>query len=173
VCLKYDDSTFENSLEGDMTKLSLVLAQEMRCWMLWSSSMLYSLCIKAVWTTLGCCAAAAAPTAGAWLPLGDVLPESPFPSLCDWDWKELVPLRSEGGPMVDEVGVMSMGSLGGASVEPDEGRMGIDLWRLGLCGSAEKGLRRASATEAMALGSSVESRRRGEMARGRWMQRFS
>lgn len=34
------DRTFENSLEGDMTKLSFVLAQEMRCWMLWSSSML-------------------------------------------------------------------------------------------------------------------------------------
>jgi hypothetical protein len=49
VCLKYDlsalvgetckvlrvrftyDRTLENSLEGDMTKLSLVLAQEMRC----------------------------------------------------------------------------------------------------------------------------------------------
>jgi hypothetical protein len=109
---------------------------------------------------LGCCAAAAAPTAGAALPLGDVFPESPFPSLCDWGWKEPVPLRSVGGPIVDDdVGVMSMGSLGGASVEPDEGRMGIDLWRLGLCGSAEKGLRRASATEAMALACNVESRR--------------
>ena len=81
-----------------MTKLSLVLAHEMRCWMLWSSSMLstcqcriacvvarhthlYSLCIKAVWTTFGCCAAAAAPTAGALLPLGDVFPESPLASL--------------------------------------------------------------------------------------------
>lgn len=31
VCLKYDDKTLENSLEGDMTKLSLVLDQEMRC----------------------------------------------------------------------------------------------------------------------------------------------
>ena len=39
---------------------------------------LYSLCMKAVWTTLGCCAAAAAPTAGAELPLGDVFPDSPF-----------------------------------------------------------------------------------------------
>jgi hypothetical protein len=28
------DRTFENSLEGDMTKLSLVLDQEIRCWML-------------------------------------------------------------------------------------------------------------------------------------------
>jgi hypothetical protein len=35
------DKTLENSLEGDMTKLSLVLAHEMRCWMLWSSSMLF------------------------------------------------------------------------------------------------------------------------------------
>ena len=34
------DRTFENSLEGDMTKLSFVLDQEIRCWMLWSSSML-------------------------------------------------------------------------------------------------------------------------------------
>lgn len=34
------DRTFENSLEGDMTKLSFVLDHEMRCWMLWSSSML-------------------------------------------------------------------------------------------------------------------------------------
>ena len=53
VCLKYDldskstlhntgkkgwgstyDKTFENSLEGDMTKLSLVLDHEIRCWML-------------------------------------------------------------------------------------------------------------------------------------------
>lgn len=58
VCLKYDlnskstlhdikmagggtyDKTFENSLEGDMTKLSFVLDQEIRCWILWSSSML-------------------------------------------------------------------------------------------------------------------------------------
>jgi hypothetical protein len=107
--------------------------------------------MKAVWTTLGCCAAAAAPTAGAALPLGDVFPESAFPSLCDWGWNELVPLRSVGGPIVDGVGVMSMGSRGGASVEPEEGRMGIDLWRVGLCGSAEKGLRRASATDAMAM----------------------
>jgi hypothetical protein len=52
VCLKYDDSTFENSLEGDMTKLSLVLAQEMRCWMLWSSSML---CRVSVASLAYCC----------------------------------------------------------------------------------------------------------------------
>lgn len=65
---------------------------------------------------------------------------------------------SEGGPMAEvEVGVMSMGSRGGASVELDEGRMGMERWRLGLCGSGEKGLRRASATEAMAAVDSVES----------------
>jgi hypothetical protein len=34
------DRTLENSLEGDMTKLSFVFDQEMRCCMLWSSSML-------------------------------------------------------------------------------------------------------------------------------------
>jgi hypothetical protein len=34
------DKTLENSLEGDMTKLSLVADHEMRCWMPWSSSML-------------------------------------------------------------------------------------------------------------------------------------
>lgn len=34
------DRTLEKSLEGDMTKLSLLLDHEMRCWMLWSSSML-------------------------------------------------------------------------------------------------------------------------------------
>jgi hypothetical protein len=112
--------------------------------------------MKAVWTTFGCCAAAAAPTAGALLPLGDVFPESPLASLCDCEWNGLVPLRSwggqfsVGGPMVDGVGVMSMGSRGGASDELEEGRMGIDLWRFGLCGSPEKGLLRASATEAMA-----------------------
>lgn len=56
MCLKYElgnlavfysilqrstyDSTFENSDEGDMTKLSLVLDQEIRCCILWSSSIL-------------------------------------------------------------------------------------------------------------------------------------
>lgn len=52
MCLKYDlqarldilkevkasrstyDRTLENSLEGDMTKLSLLLDHEIRCWML-------------------------------------------------------------------------------------------------------------------------------------------
>jgi hypothetical protein len=51
-----------------------------------------------------------------------------------------------------DVGVMSMRSRGGASVEPDEGRMGI-VCRL-LCGSGENGLRRASATEAIMTGDS-------------------
>jgi hypothetical protein len=128
--------------------------------------------MKAVWTTFGCWAAAAAPTAGAVLPLGDVLPESVVPSLCACDcacacdWKGPGWLRSEaggqlmaGGPMEEVVdvvvvvvveGVMSMGSRGGASVEADEGRMGMDLWSLGLCASAAKGLERASATDAMA-----------------------
>lgn len=128
--------------------------------MVWSSSMLYSLWMKAVWITLGCCAAAAAPTAGAVLPLGEVLPVSPFSDWacgCECAWCE--PLRSapaplsEGGPMeVEGEGVMSIGSRGGggASVELDEGRMGIDLCKFAPWGSAWKGLRRASATEAMA-----------------------
>ena len=47
-----------------------------------------------------------------------------------------------------EDGVMSIGSRGGASEELEEGRMGMDLCMFGLW-SAENGLRRASATEAM------------------------
>ena len=58
--------------------------------------------------------------------------ESPFPSLCDCNWNETVALRSLGGPMADDVGVMSMGSRDGVSLGLDEGRMGIDLCRLGL-----------------------------------------
>ena len=88
VCLKYclqplvrdvglyRDSTyartFEKSLEGDMTKLSLPFDQEIRCCMFGSSSILvpdksvyqvldvsgrtylYSLCMNAVCTTFGC-----------------------------------------------------------------------------------------------------------------------
>ena len=79
------------------------------------------------------------------MPLGDVLPESVAPSLCAWgcdcdcdcDWKGPGALRSvvvvggqlmAGGPMEDVVeGVTSMGSLGGARVEADDGRMGMDL----------------------------------------------
>lgn len=67
-----------------------------------------------------------------------------------------MPFRSEpeplsvGGPIdEDGVGEMSMGSRGGASVEPEDGRIGIDLCRLGLWGSGENGLRRASATDAI------------------------
>lgn len=108
---------------------------------------------------MGCCAAAAAPTAGAELPLGEVLPESPFVRACSW----MVLLRSAleqfivGGPIEDGgVGETSMGSRGGASVEPEDGRIGIDLWRLGLCGSGENGLRRASATEAIMAGGDCE-----------------
>lgn len=92
------------------------------------------------------------------VPLGDVFPESPF---VDWfnGWFGSVEFRSRfaqlrlGGPMEGVgVGEMSMGSRGGASMELEDGRMGIDLCRLELCGSGEKGLRRASATEAMAGG---------------------
>jgi len=32
--------TFENSDDGDITKLSFELDHEMRCWILWSSSIL-------------------------------------------------------------------------------------------------------------------------------------
>lgn len=50
-------------------------------------------------------------------------------------------------------GVMSIGSRGGERFEEvvDEGRMGMDLCSPWWCGSAEKGLRRASATEAMTV----------------------
>lgn len=53
VCLKYCDNTLEKSAEGDMTKLSADDDQDMRCCILVSSNMLYSLWIKAVWTILG------------------------------------------------------------------------------------------------------------------------
>lgn len=43
-----------------------------------------------------------------------------------------------------------MGSRGGASVDAEDGRMGIDLCKLGLCGSGEKGLLRASTEAIMA-----------------------
>jgi hypothetical protein len=92
---------------------------------------LYSLWMKAVWTTLGPfeAAAAAAPTAGAEeLPLGDVCSISPF--IRPGSFALL------GGPIEVEEGVISMGSLslsrGGASVEPEDGRMGMDLCRFGL-----------------------------------------
>jgi len=49
-------------------------------------------------------------------------------------------------------GVMSIGSRGGVRCdEPlEDGRMGMDLCSPWWCGSAEKGLRRDSATDAMA-----------------------
>jgi hypothetical protein len=94
---------------------------------------LYSLCMKAVWTTLGCWAAAAAPTGvPVPLPFVSLLSESQFAD-CSW----CVPLRSptgllrSGGPMVGRFvdGVMSMGSRGGVRCdEPvEDGRMGMDL----------------------------------------------
>jgi hypothetical protein len=100
---------------------------------------------------LGWFAAAAAPTAGAELPLGDVLPISAFARpWSDAVFRSVVGQLIVGGPMDDvDVGVMSMGSRGGASVAPEEGRMGMALCRLELCGSGEKGLRRASATDAI------------------------
>lgn len=116
---------------------------------------LYSLWMKAVWTTLGCWAAAAAPTGVALpLPLASLVSASPLAgcSCC-------VPLRSptgllrSGGPMVGrvEAGVMSMGSRGGVRCVAllEEGRMGMDLCSPWWWASAAKGLRRASATEAM------------------------
>jgi hypothetical protein len=94
---------------------------------------------------LGWFAAAAAPTGVAEEPFGDVLPISLFARPWSVAGQFIV-----GGPMEDvDEGVMSMGSRGGASVEPEEGRMGIDLCILELCGSGEKGLRRASATDAI------------------------
>lgn len=32
VCLKYEARTLENSVDGDMTKLSPELDQDIRCW---------------------------------------------------------------------------------------------------------------------------------------------
>lgn len=34
------DRTFENSVDGDMTKLSFELDHDIRCWMVWSSNIL-------------------------------------------------------------------------------------------------------------------------------------
>jgi hypothetical protein len=50
-------------------------------------------------------------------------------------------------------GVMSMGSRGGVRCDAlvEDGRMGMDLCSPWWCGSAEKGLRRASATEAITM----------------------
>ena len=91
---------------------------------------MYSLWMRAVWTTFGCWAAAAAPMAGADEPLG-VPTHSGSPFAC-WPMPFLSPtgLLRMGGPivgMVDEV--RSMGSRGGVSVEApvDDGRMGMDL----------------------------------------------
>ncbi len=39
--IRTHERTFEKSLEGDMTKLSAEFDQDIRCWILWSSSMLW------------------------------------------------------------------------------------------------------------------------------------
>lgn len=84
--------------------------------------------MNAVWTTLGCCAAAAAPIAGT---------EPPFIPLLSSPCVFWMPpflsatgLLRIGGPMTGSVdGVMSMASRGGVRVEdPDEdGRIGMAL----------------------------------------------
>jgi hypothetical protein len=155
------DKTFENSVEGDMTKLSFELDHEIKCWMPGSSNMLlcslttlltfsaksplhktylYSLCINAVCTTFGCCVAAAAPTAGTDVPFV-VDSYSPFVG----GPLSVTGLLSAGGPI--EVvavleGVMSIGSfaLGIGELPEEEGRMGMALRPFGAKGSV-KGLR--------------------------------
>lgn len=103
-----------------------------RCCTMKAQTHLYSLCMKAVWTTFGCCAAAAAPITGAGAPLGP-LPVSISPFVC-WFALFLSPtgLLRTGGPIVGmEDGAVSIGSRGGVSVaEPvDDGRIGMDLCR--------------------------------------------
>lgn len=57
-------------------------------------------------------------------------------------------------------GVMSIGSRGGVRCVElvEEGSMGMDLCKVWWCGSAEKGLRRASATEAITATGSARVR---------------
>jgi hypothetical protein len=99
-----------------MTKLSFVGDHDIRCDMVLSSSMLYNLCINAVWTILGWCTAAAAVTgAGMMILSADCFSFSavvPARSL-------LLPLASVSGLLVTEAGaegfvgvVTSMGSPG-------------------------------------------------------------
>ena len=52
--LKYYSRTFEKSLDGDMTKVSDESDQDIKCWIFWFSNILYSLWIKAIWTTFSC-----------------------------------------------------------------------------------------------------------------------
>ena len=100
---------------------------------------MYNLCIKAVCTTLGCCVAAAAPTAGADVPfvVGSYSPLVGGP-------RSVTGLLNAGGP-IDVValeGVMSMGSLalGMGELPEEEGRIGMALRPFGAKGSV-KGLR--------------------------------
>lgn len=65
MCLKYCARTFEKSGDGVMMKLSAADDHEIRCCIEGSSSMLYSLWMKAVWTILGWWTAAAAVAGGA------------------------------------------------------------------------------------------------------------
>lgn len=53
MVIETDARTLENSEVGDITKLSLVLDQEMRCWMLLSSSILRQKLVTGDTTTLG------------------------------------------------------------------------------------------------------------------------
>jgi hypothetical protein len=105
-------------------------------WMGWlDTTYLYSLWMKAVWTTLGCWAAAAAPTAGALLPFV-VGSESPL-AACALALllllRSVTGLLSDGGPMGGGAdGVTSIGSLAvdDSDSDEEEGRMGMFLWML-------------------------------------------
>ena len=122
--------------------------------------------MKAVWTTLGCWAAAAAPTAGVDAPF-DPFSISPF--VC-----EAIPILSPtgllnmGGPIEGSVaGVTSIGSRGGVRFDElaDDGRMGMDLCIPWAWWSVEKGLWRISAADAMAAFATM---RRASFAVGPW-----
>lgn len=89
---------------------------------------LYNLWIKAVWTTFGCCAAAAAPIAGPPLPFATG--SGSQPGMCVPPLRSAPGLLSRGGPItVLPDGVTSIGSRGGVRDDPveDDGKMGIDL----------------------------------------------
>ena len=87
--------------------------------------------MNAVCTTFGCCAAAAAPTAGAVVPFV-VGSRSPF-VVCTPGVRSVTGLLSAGGPIADDAteaeGVMSIGSMavGMGELDEEEGRIGIDL----------------------------------------------
>ena len=90
---------------------------------------LYNLCMKAVWTTLGCCAAAAAPIAVTPFPLTAFSllshPTDALPELL----RSATGLLSTGGPIeVLFLGVVSVWPPEGGpddEFEVDEGSMGI------------------------------------------------